>query len=967
MERLNTLKSTLEKSISGEILFDDASKHIYSVDASIFEISPLCVVVPKTSLDIIAAIKIAKTHQIPIIPRGAATGISGGCIGKGMIIDTSRYLNKILHVDYKKEYVVCEPGVVQDTLNQYLAPQGYRLGPDTSTGNRATIGGMVANNSAGARSLFYGKMVDHVLEVKMVLSTGEELLFKEKNTSELEKLLLQESTEAAIYRQIIALKETHREEIKKRFPKLPRRVSGYNLEELIKESPLNLSKIITGSEGTFGIITEVKLRIVKKPNHTGFCLLFFNDMYKGMQSIPQMLEHSPLSVEMIDKKVIAMGKVSPAMKGKTAWVTGDPDAIFIVEFQANSTEDLKNKISHFQKQMQHQSIGYDQKALFEEKEMNHVWAMRKSGLGLLLSKRTYQRAIAFIEDLSVPPEKLATFVCKLQEVLTKYNKEAGFYGHAGAGCLHIRPYIDLRDPKEITLVQTIMIEILEILKEDGGALSGEHGDGLIRSWLNERLFGKELYEAFQQIKKVFDPLNLMNPGKIINEKFPVNSLRTSPKTVEKKITPFLNFDKEGGFSLSVDLCNGNATCRKTETLMCPPFHVTQNERHTTRARAQMLRALIHEKPPKITFSSQDLYDTMDLCIECKGCKKECPSQVDLAKMKSEFLYQYYQTHRTPLRNYLFCHIGMLNKLFSYCPSLFNKLKNSNFSKATLSLLGITPNRELPNLAKKRFSEWVKEEYQHSTSPQQVALFIDTYTEFNHPEIGIATVKVLQYFGFDVSFIEWNCCGRAMISKGQLPQARKKAKKLMKNLLQYTKKNIPVIILEPSCLSAVIEDYEGLFQTNNPLEIIKEHCTSLEAFLLEKESLRILRVPPLEVHLHGHCHQKALFGTEAMKNCLESIKGVSVKEIPSGCCGVAGSFGYEKEHYDLSMEIGNLHLIPYIEKLGKEDPIIANGISCRSQIQHCTDRKALHIAEFIANLIPKPINKVSNSQDQSAIF
>ncbi len=952
----DALRHHLEQAITGDVRFDQATRTIYSVDASIYEILPQGVILPKNSQDIIAAVKIASRHDIPITARGAATGITGGCIGPGIIIDTSKYLNDIIDVNYEEEYVICQPGVIQDDLNLFLEKKGYRLGPDTSTGNRATVGGMLGNNAAGARSLYYGKMVDHVIELDMVLSSGEEITFKEVNNEELREILVKGGRSGEIHRKILKIKKTYHDEIKRKFPDIPRRVSGYNLDALIRSPNLDPTKLIVGSEGTLGIVTQVKLRIAKRPKVTGFCVLFYDDMIAGMDCIDEILAYSPFSVEMIDHHIIEMGVRAPALKGKTQWLKGSPEAIFVVEFQGETLDKVNSQVENFRQNISKEASGYHQDSLYDPESMNNIWAMRKAGLGLLLSKRTYSRAIAFIEDITVAPQMLASFIKAFKSLLVKYGKDAGIYGHVGSGCMHIRPYIDLRNPEDLKIMKTIMLEVTDLLIDHGGALSGEHGDGYIRSWLNEKLFGKDLYEAFKEVKLAFDPINLMNPSKIVNGKDLIHDLRISPETQEQPVETFLSFEKEGGFELSVDMCNGNATCRKPESLMCPPFQVTRDEAHTTRARAQMLRSIVNGKLPFATFTSDQLYDVMDLCVECKGCKKECPSQVDMAKMKSEFLYHYYKKHTTPIRNYLFAYIGEINKLISGVASFFNTLAATSINKKLMSLLSITQNRSLPPLATQKFSSWVKKEHVAKQTSKQVMIFIDTYTEFNAPEIGIAATKILDVLGYHVKFIEWSCCGRPMISKGMLPQAKTRAKAFLDTVMPALTKKVPIIILEPSCLSAVIDDYQGLIpEKAKELENLKNFGVSLEQFIVQHiDADTINNAIDIDlcknVHFHGHCHQKSLFGTETMKQCLKMINDQEFQEIQTGCCGMAGSFGYESEHYEMSMDIGNLHLFPYIKNLNNDEVIIANGISCRSQIHHGTGRKALHIAEYLASLL-----------------
>ena len=914
---MNQLIKDLSANLAGDVRFDTVSRKVYSVDASIYEVEPIAIVLPKTKHDLISAVQIAKEHRIPVIARGAATGIAGGCIGSGLIIDTSKYLNRILEINYEEEYAICEPGVVQDRLNEPLAEKGYRLGPDTSTGNRATIGGMMANNAAGARSLLYGKMVDHVLAVELVLASGEVLNFHE--VDEKQKWPLK-NREGYIYREIHRIRKEYRNEIANRFPHIPRRVSGYNLDELIKPQPLNVCKLITGSEGTLGIATEIKLKISKVPPRTGICVIHFHDMIEAMRTIETLLTYEPIAIEMIDDKIIESGRRSPTMLDKLDWLEGNPQTVFAVEMEV---EKLKN----IQK-----NIGYAQVVLTDPKKISHVWSVRKAGLGLLLSKRSYSRAIAFIEDITVAPENLASFMKNFQSYLKSIGKEAGIYGHVGSGCMHIRPYIDMRCQDELQLMEKIMLDTAELLLNHGGALSGEHGDGYTRSWLNRKMFGEKLYQAFVELKAAFDPENRMNPGKIVHAPPLLQNLRKAPKI---KVDTFLDFSREGGFELSADLCNGNAMCRKEETLMCPSFHATRDEYDTTRARAQTLRSVVQGKIP---LDDPAVLDVLDLCLECKGCKTECPSQVDMAKMKAEILYQYQQIHGYSFRNRLFGHIGSLYRLTAPLSRLVNPIQKTKLFKYFQSTIGISPKRTLPELAPQRFSSWFQQQKHRS---KQVVLFIDTFTEFNAPEIGKAAVKLLNSMGYEVICPKWHCCGRPFLSKGMLKQARAQAEKVVEMLSPY--KDIPIIGLEPSCILTVKDDFRDLVGQNLSV-------TTLDEFLYEHLDELTFTHRKKTVKVHGHCHQKALVGTTPTLNVLKAVPGFHVSEIPSGCCGMAGSFGYEKEHYDISMKIGELHLFPEIRNSPSNTLIVASGFSCRNQIAHGTQRKALHLAEILASQI-----------------
>lgn len=926
---INHLFDELSKNISGEIRFDPVTLSVYSVDASIFEIPPIGVVIPKTIDDIIQTVLIAQKHNVPLIPRGAGTGIVGGCIGKGLIIDTSKYLNRIIEIDYENEYAIVEPGVVQDTLNEALGKQGYRLGPNTSTGNRATLGGMVANNSAGSHSLLFGRMVDHVLELEMVLASGELMHFSE------------EQGHGPIYQTIDKIRKEYKDDIEKHFPKIPRRVSGYNLDELIKDQPLNLCKVITGSEGSLGIVTRIKVRICKKTRFSGICVLHFDDMIEGMRSIDRILAHHPIAVEMMDNRIIEMGKLSPQLKSKLGWLRGNPEAIFAVELEGESLNEVKNKLDWLEKE----HISSTQVILTDPLEISHIWEVRKSGLGLLLSKRSYNRAIAFIEDITIHPHHLASFMVEFRAYLKSIGKDAGIYGHVGSGAMHLRPYLDLRNEGEVKLMEKMMNDVADLLLKYGGSLSGEHGDGLLRSWQNKKLFGDRVYEAFVMLKQAFDPNNLMNPGKVVGDHPVHEDLRLNPKTKLNEIPTFLDFSKEGGFTLSADLCNGNGSCRKTTGVMCPSFQASHDEYDTTRARAQTLRSIIHGTLPMDDLTGDALNDVLDLCIECKGCKKECPSQVDMAKMKSEILYQTQEKHGYSLRNRIISSLGTMNYLNSFFPSFYNTLIGLKFTKKVLSYFGISEERNLPLLSKHRFSKI----HQNQSEGKQVVLFSDTYTEFHYPEIGHSASSVLQKLGYSVIVPSWECCGRPLISKGFLKQAKLRAEKLIDSLNEYAMKETPIIVLEPSCLSAIQDDYQGLLgYKHEKLQRVIKACISFDEFV-DGRLPQSAQPDSIKVQLHGHCHQKALIGTEPTQRVLKAL-GCKVAEIPSGCCGMAGSFGYEKEHYDFSMKIGELQLFPAIRTGREVTWIIANGVSCRTQIHDGTGSKAHHLAEVVDKIM-----------------
>ncbi|MBA3602952.1 MAG: FAD-binding protein [Parachlamydiaceae bacterium] len=951
---LELFQNEFSNTLNGEVRFDEITRIAYSVDASIYEIQPIGVVTPTNRTQLISTLEIAGRHGISVIARGAATGITGGCIGPGLVIDVSKYLKAIIEINYGEEFVICEPGVIQDELNAQLSSHGYRLGPDTSTGNRATIGGMLANNAAGARSLHYGKMVDHVEEVLLALTNGELIRLKELSSEELQEKISQEGHESEIYKKVLGLREEYKDDILLHFPKIPRRVSGYNLDELIKNENLNLSKLIAGSEGTLGIVIEMKLKISKKPRALGLCIIHCHEMLPSMKYVPEMLRFHSFSLEMIDAHILTAGRNHPATQGKLKWLVGEPNVVFVAEFEEANEALVQEKLALFTTEMQKLNVGYAYVHVTNPPEMDAVWAVRKAGLGLLLSKRTYSRAIAFIEDISVGPDSLAPFMEAFLACLKRFGKEAGIYGHVGAGCIHIRPYVDLNQADEQKTMEKMMLAVAELLLEHGGALSGEHGDGYVRSWLNEKMFGERLHRAFCELKAAFDPNNLMNPGKIVHGAPLLHDLRSSTKAEVSKIETFLDFSKEGGFELAVDLCNGNGLCRKSEGVMCPSFQVTRDEYDTTRARAQALRAITHGTLPKESLSSQELYDVLDLCLQCKGCKTECPSQVDMAKMKSEFLYHYHKKHGYSFRTRLFGEIGTINKLTSPFASLFNAVSETFIVKKLLSWIGIAPERTLPKLSNERFSKWVKRQSQSKgTIPKKrVVLFNDTFTEFNHPEIGKAAYKVLMSLGYEVIVPAWNCCGRTLYSKGMLSEAKKRADALVVILFRYAEEGIPIVGLEPSCLFMMKDEFQGFVKQDEQLKKVQSSCITFDDFIYQHIVEGVLPLPltfqEVDFKFHGHCHHKSSGGIKTSMDVLNSLPGAQAIAIDAGCCGMAGSFGYEKEHYVISMAIGSLKLFPAINKPSERIfQVVANGISCRQQIADGTGRQALHLAEVIA--------------------
>ena len=954
----NLLQHDLESHVEGDVRFDALTRRLYAVDASIYEIEPIGVILPKRRQDVINTILVAKKHGVPIIARGAATGIAGGCIGRGLVIDCSKHLTRIIEIDYEKEEALCEPGVVQDQLNAALAARGYRLGPDTSTGNRATLGGMIGNNAAGARSLKYGKTVDAVQSLELVLSDGEVLTFAEIEESEARVRAKQEDREGAIYRAVLKIRDEHGPAIQKAFPNIPRRASGYNLDELIKPGPLNLAKVIVGSEGSLGIATRIRVKIAKRPKETGLVVVHCMDLLEGMEALTKMLAFNPIAVELIDEEIIKMGRVSPSMRGRLGWMENEPAALFVVELESETEGELREKMALFIAAMQEAKVGYAWKELTVSREMDHVWALRKAGLGLLLSRRSYSKAIAFIEDLTVPPERLAAFMKEFQEYLHSIDKRAGIYGHAGSGCLHIRPYMNLSKQEDLDLMKRVMVEITDLVMRHGGSLSGEHGDGLIRSWLNKKLFGEEVYQAFEDLKAAFDEDGRMNPGKVVATQGLTENLRIDPSVKPVEVKTALSFKHEGGLAFAAEMCNGNAQCRKKKKTMCPSFQVTGDEKDTTRARAQALRAVLNGHWPLEELTGDALHDVLDLCLECKGCKKECPSQVDMAKMKAEVLYQRQEKLGYSLRTKIFGHVGRLSQYGCMAPRLANWAADTQLSKYLMEKVGITPERSLPPFTRERFSQWMKKKYVATGQSKRVVLFNDTFMEFNYPELGQSAVQVLNGLGYEVIVPNWTCCGRTYIGKGMLRQAKKLAERLVDQFYPLAREGLPIVGIEPSCLLTIKDELRDLVGGPKARQVVDAAMT-IDEFLaqhIEGGQWPLSMVEkPMSMKVHGHCHQKAIVGMAPTMKVLKQLPGCDVSLISSGCCGMAGSFGYESEHYDFSLKVGETQLLPAVRATPSSTVLVANGVSCRSQVAHMAERQAKHLVEVVADAMTEESN------------
>ena len=967
------LAEQFRKEVEGEVRFDRYSKILYSTDASVWQMEPIGVIIPRHGDDVAALTGVAARNQAPILARGGGTSLSGQTVGHAVQIDFAKYMHNILECNTEEQWVRVEPGVVQDQLNNYLRPLGFGFGPDTSSSSRATIGGMIGNNSAGSHSIIHGKTIDHVLELKVVLSDGSEALLNPAHNGALEARSRGDALENRLYRELLALGEEHREEILERFPKLMRRVSGYNLDELIANpggdfgtgyssppGPLNLARMVVGSEGTLAVVSEAKVRIVPLPKSKGILVVQFHSLLESVEPSQEIVEHQPSAIEVMDDFILNQARNSPDFAGQLDFLDRDAAIVMVVEFYGENKSEVRSKIERLQAHLERRQIGFGYIALTDPAEQQSIWQVRKQALGLLMGVKGDKKPIAFVEDPAVPVERLPGFLKGFREILASHDAHGGYYGHASVGCLHIRPAVDLKQASEIHKMREIGDEVCRLVMEFGGSMSGEHGDGIARGKFNQVLFGPEIYKAFVEAKRIFDPHNLMNPGKVVDAPEVTDNLRWGADYQTVQIKTHLDFSKEGGFARAVEMCNGMGVCRKRDAgTMCPSYHATLEEEHSTRGRANALRAALSGDLPPEELTSRRMYDVLDLCLECKGCKRECPSNVDLAKIKYEFLAHYYEKHGTPLRAKLFAHVETLNRWGSRFAPLANLTMRLGPVKWLLErVAGIDRRRQMPPFAGETFRDWFR-----SRSPEgkgdlgQVVLFDDCFTNYNYPEVGRAAAEVLEKAGFEVILAEKQCCGRPMISKGLLEDARKLAVANVEALKPYAAEGIPILGCEPSCLLTFRDEYADLV-SGPDVEQVAAKCRMVDEFLVEKNERGELDLPfrepangeAREVLFHGHCHQKAHIGSAPSLKAMRLAPRLKVSEVDSGCCGMAGSFGFEAEHYDLSEKIGGQRLFPAVEAASPQTEIAVSGVSCRQQIGHFTGRRPKHVVEILRDAL-----------------
>ncbi len=959
---LQGLEALLRKELEGEVLFDRFTRGRYSTDASIYQIEPLGVVLPRTEEDIVRAIQLAVSEGVSIVPRGAGTSQSGQAIGSGLVIDTSKWLNRIVRIDPEAGCAVVEPGAVLEHLNARLKPWGLFFPVDPATASQATLGGMAGNNSAGARSIKYGVMADHVLGIDAILSDGTRLHFGyvPADLASFEKVSVAPGCRryVQLVRAVRAIYLREAEEIATRYPKVARNVAGYNLNRISLDGH-NMAHLLVGSEGTLAFFSRIHLKLSPLPAHTVLGVCHFTSLRSAMEAVPQIVTLNPSAVELVDDTLLALARENPVFASRIKrFVRGDPKALLLVEFSGDDPAATERSLASLDELMG--TLGHRGSVVFaiDPWFQREIWRVRKEGLNIAMSMKGDAKPVSFIEDCAVPLEHLAEYTTLLSEVFRKHGVQGTWYAHASVGCLHVRPALNLKDAEGVKKMRAIAEEAHELVRRFKGSHSGEHGDGLVRSEFLEPMLGPRLVRAFEEVKRAFDPEGLFNPGKIVNPpRMDDRSLfRYRPNYSPLPLDTVLDWSEWGGLLAAVEMCNNNGACRQTLSgVMCPSYRVTRDEQHVTRGRANTLRLALTGQLGPDALTSEGMYQTLELCISCKACRRECPTGVDMARMKLEFLARY--RRKLSLRERLFGYLPRYAPWAAKAPWVFNlPWQLPGLRRLAVLAVGISPQRSLPR--------WRGDIFLNANSVRprggpgrEVLLWVDTFNTYFEPETARAAASVLEAAGYRVRIARPAdggrplCCGRTFLSVGLVEEAKKEAQRVVETLSPDAERGIPIVGLEPSCLLTLRDEFTVLFPREK-VELLSRSAVLFEELLaLDDQARRKLKelLRPLgggTLLIHGHCHQKAFGALEAVEEVLQLIPGAVVRTIDSTCCGMAGAFGYEAEHHRLSLEMAELGLFPAIRSAGEGAWIVADGISCRRQIADGLGRPAWHAARVL---------------------
>ena len=958
----------LSKSIQGDLFFDKTMRTLYATDASSYRELPLAVAIPKTKQDLILLIHFALEHNTSLIPRTAGTSLAGQVVGSGIIVDVSKYFNQIIELNKEEGWVRVQPGVIRDELNLFLKPHNLFFGPETSTANRAMIGGMVGNNSCGSNSVVYRSTREHLIEVTALLSDGTETVFKSISTDDFHAKCELGNLEGNIYKSIRSLLSNYdnQVEIRKEFPKksVERRNTGYAIDLLVEMDPFtaggehfNFCSLIAGSEGTLALITEIKLNVVPAPpKETGLLCVHFNSVDESLHANLIGLKYNPSASELIDHYILECTKENKEQMQNRFFVQGDPGAILVIEFVKETREEILALTNAVEADMRAAGLGYHFPVLFGA-DTKKIWTLRKAGLGLLSNLPGDEKAVPVIEDTAVDVADLPNYIRDFNEILKKHGLHAVHYAHAGSGEIHLRPIINLKTKEGNQLFRTIAEEVATLVKKYDGSLSGEHGDGRLRGEFIKQMVGEKNYALLKQVKSTWDPNNIFNPNKIVDTPSMNSMLRYEPGQITPEFETIFRFHKQDILQ-HAEQCNGSGDCRKTHLsggTMCPSYMATRNEKDTTRARANILREFLTHSTKENRYDHKEIYDVMSLCLSCKACKSECPSNVDMAKLKAEFLQHYYDANGVPLRSKLIANFTATTKLGSIAPSIYNFVMGNTITGAAIKALsGFAIKRSMPTISKQTLKAWYLKKYVAPVNPiKQVYVFCDEFTNYNDAEIGIKAIQLLTALNYEVTIPKHEESGRTWLSKGLVRKAKLIANKNIELLGSLVTEVNPIVGLEPSAILTFRDEYPDLATDAN---LVQAKQLAKNSFFIDEFLAREIEIGNIKkeqftqeqksILLHGHCQQKAVGNLADSVKVLSFPANYKVETIPSGCCGMAGSFGYEKEHYEVSMNIGELVLFPKVRANKDTCTIAAPGTSCRHQIKDGTGVHALHTVEVL---------------------
>ncbi|MCK8480654.1 FAD-binding and (Fe-S)-binding domain-containing protein [Psychroserpens algicola] len=954
-----SLLAKLKTQLSGELYYDELMKIIYATDASVYRMKPLAVALPKTKSDLKLLIKFAQKHSVSLIPRAAGTSLAGQCVGDGIVVDISKYFTKILNIDEANQTVTVQPGVVRDELNNYLKPFGLFFGPNTSTSNRCMIGGMVGNNSSGTTSIKYGVTRDKVLELHTILSDGSEVVFSEINEQMFKEKTTVDTLEGHIYNTVYSelSSASVRHQIASQFPnsEIHRRNTGYAIDGLwpSENGSFNMCKLLSGSEGTLAFTTQITLNLdVLPPNESMMVAAHFTSIQNCMDAVELVMKHDLFTCEMMDKTILDLTKHNKQQQKNRQFINGNPEAILMCEIRGENREDASLKVGELIKSIKDSNLSFSLPILVG-KEINQALELRKAGLGLLGNMIGDEKTAACIEDTAVALSDLSNYIRDFSSLMEAYNQKPVYYAHAGAGELHLRPILNLKKKADVVLFRKITTDVAHLVKRYQGSMSGEHGDGIVRSEFIPLMIGAENYEILRRIKTAFDPDNIFNPGKIVDALPMDESLRYEADRKEPDIETVLDFSESFGILREAEKCNGSGDCRKLPEFggtMCPSYRATKDEKDTTRARANALREFLTHSDKVNKFNHEELKDVFDLCLSCKACASECPSSVDVASLKAEFQYHYQQANGVSLRTKLFAYNNRLNTFGSrfvwFTNFMFSNSLTSSWIKKSFK---IAKKRSLPLLSTKslyKVQKSINKQLDSGKKIKVIYLFNDEFTNYLDTSIGVDAITLLEALNYEVKLVQHFESGRSFLSKGLLLQAKSVANKNVSVFKDLVSNETPLIGIEPSAILSFKDEYLKLADDKVSAKEIANHTYLIEEFIQHEIQLGNITSEQFTseektIKFHGHCHQKALLNQSSSFDILNLPKNYKVTIIPSGCCGMAGSFGYEKEHYELSMQIGEQTLFPAVRNANEDVLISANGTSCRHQIKDGTDREALH--------------------------